>query len=717
MSTQITTTLSTPKLKYKPSGDPVSFEVVVQNNSSEFATFQLELAASGVESRLNTWYRLAPDVSAKIPGGDRTTFTVTIIDVPPVPGGFAGTMTLTVRVFSLELRDEDRQVVSLQVEGTGVLPPRLELPSRKFQGYPGDLIEMPVTLYNLNRQSANVSLRIFGLERSWLVDGGERRVQIPPNGQAEVILLCQLPEPTLAPSQLYKFTVEAQQPQAAPVRMEAVLTVLPLGYVEFRCQPPQQAIPAQRGWWKNRKVNSATYALAFDNQSNLLQQVQVEVQRQDVPIQNLMLAGGDRTKAQSQLQGRFEVTPEQTDLPVGETQSLQLLVRQSRPYFGWSRRLAFQVRAVLSDARLDVRNDTQILKLRVKPIIPFILQLFFLILLFLALWIPFLLNSGHQAPVNAVQFNGLATEVISASDDETVRRWRVTGDRLKPLGIINRADKAIRVVRYRPVNNDAIADGFENGQIQVSNLLTKKLQSAFFNEKDDRVFDLRFTQDSRTLYSGHGSGLVLQWDLTGESFEKQTDVQSFQRQKQLDFAVNSMALVGDTEQQLAIAGRYNRLVLWNLKEDRIEPLPYKSGSKDEYILSLSTAEQKPEILAIADNQGKISLWNLRRCLAQEGACERIDEWTTGHKGKPVQSVALSPDACYLASAGEDGRIMLWTLNGRTGQVLDGKPLAQSRQPMNSVDLIRVDRKVLVVSGGDNHRVKLYEAEDINPSCS
>jgi len=724
MSKLITTALSTQTLKYKP-GSTASFDVVVTNNSSEFSTFQLEVAASGVEAQSNHWYRLAPDISAKIPGGDRTQFTVTVIDVPHVPGGFAGTMTLTIRVLSLDLRDEDRQVLNLLIEGTGVLSPRLELPTRKFQGAPGDLIEMPVTVYNLNRHSANVSLRILGLEPAWMVDGGERRIQIPPSGQLETILLCLLPTPTHAPSEIYQFIIEARQPQAAPAQAEAVLTVMPLGYVDFRCNPLRQRIPATRGWWKNRRADSVIYTMELDNQSNLQQTVTVDVQQKDVSVKSLLMAGGTlfeisargRQKALTRLQSRLEVIPKNAVLNIGETETLQLKVRHPRPYVGWSHQLSLPVKAMTADTRLEVRNDSQTLKLKVLPIVPWFLQLLFLILLMLALLIPALLKSGHQAPVNAVQFNGLATEVVSASDDETIRRWEVKGDRLISEGIVNRADKAIRVVRYRPVSNDLIADGFENGQIQVSNLLSRKLQSSFFHEKDDRVFDIQFAQDSRSLYSGHGSGLVLQWDLTGDTANQQTDNPTFLRQKKLDFAINSMALVGRQEESLAIAGRFNRLMLWNLKEDTLKLLPYLAGSKENYILSVASPEHYPELLATADNQGKISLWNLHNCLADDKPCELVDEWTTGHHGKPVQSVAFSPDACYLASAGEDGRVMLWTLDQSTNQVLDGKALAQSSQPINAVDVVRVDQEVLVVSGGDDHRVKLYQTQDLNPKCS
>ncbi|MEO0488540.1 MAG: WD40 repeat domain-containing protein, partial [Cyanobacteria bacterium J06659_2] len=123
MAKLLTTVLSTQIVRFKPGGPPQQFDVAVQNHSPNFATLQLELLASGVNpTTTEAWYSLAPDLSAMIPTGDRTHFSVQILAVPPVPGGFVGTMTLTVRVFSPELRIEDRQVVKLIVEGKGSAP-------------------------------------------------------------------------------------------------------------------------------------------------------------------------------------------------------------------------------------------------------------------------------------------------------------------------------------------------------------------------------------------------------------------------------------------------------------------------------------------------------------------------------------------------------------------------------------------------------------------
>jgi WD40 repeat protein len=719
MTKQISTDISTQILHFKPGSVPATFEVTVYNDSDRFAAFQVELSAAGSEPTLgSSWYRLVPAISSKIPGGDSTHFQVEILAVPPVPGGFTGTMNLTVRVFSLELQDEDRQILRLVVEGTGVLPAKLELPVRQFQGYPGDEIEVLVAVGNSNRQAVDLTLRLGGVELNWFPDGFEKPLHIAAGGQTKVMFLCQLPEAVQAPSRVYPLTVEAIQPRAVPVRAQATLTVLPAGYVEFRCNPMRQQLPMRPRRWLNPSVDTATYDLELDNQSNLPQQARVEVYDPDEKGQrrgwNFPWSRSDRKVAAKPTVNTLDLVPPAANLDVGGTAPLTLLVRRRLPWFGWRRRQWFQAKAIISDSRLDLRNDTQTLELEILPIIPFWLQLLGGLLGLLIFWICWwwLQHQGHSGPVTAVRLNGRANEVVSVSTDGTIRRWQVNGSHLIPSGVLERGDKAMRVVRYRPVNNDELAAGFENGEIQVWNLLFGERQSSFVYRKDDRVFDLAFTQDSRFLFSGHGSGLVFQWGIEpGQGALVQAKpVRGFK----VNFAVQSLALLGATDSDLAIAGRFNQLVLLNLAKETFRAVPYRKGGFNDYILSLATASQQRELLATADNRGTIALWNLNRCLADPKApCQQVDEWSNGHGGAAVRSVALSADGCYLVSAGDDGRVVLWPLTSqgtRNSAQREGKMLYQSSLPINAVDLIRTKDRILVTSGGQDFQVRLHSVD-------
>ncbi len=76
-------------------------------------------------------------------------------------------------------------------------------------------------------------------------------------------------------------------------------------------------------------------------------------------------------------------------------------------------------------------------------------------------------------------------------------------------------------------------------------------------------------------------------------------------------------------------------------------------------MSLDAAEFQSNLLVSADNQGRITLWDLKKCSPSE-ECQPVEQWD-GHNEKAVRSVALSADGCYLVSGGDDGQVMLWSL--------------------------------------------------------
>lgn len=701
----ISASASVQVLKFKPGGPPSTFEITVNNDSDRFASFQLEIIAAGANPDPGfSWYNLSPGVSAKKPPGDSTKFHVTITDVP-VPG-WTGIMNLTVRIFSLDLRDEERLVVRLVVqEGVGSKLLKVDLPVQKFQAVPGELIKIPVRVLNPNQQTNNVVLNFLGVESSWFNDGAEKRFKLDPGEQKEVTFSCQPPvDLTQSPCQIYPFSVAGTPDKGHTASDSGTLEVLPTGFVEFSCTPQQQTIPAKKGWWTTRDSHPATFELQFENASNLRSTARAEIQWK------------------SKQKCILEVMPPDIALNPGETSIASLIASKPRPRWGLAQKLLLEVTAILSDPRVEVRNDTELLELRVLPIVPVWLQfaggLLALLLLFWWLLRPL---QGHQNSVTSVRFNGIGDRIISGSTDQTIRSWQVKGNRLESTGVFAQPGKAVRVVRYKPVNNDLVAAGLENGEIQLWNVLSerKKPIASFFYQKDDRVLALEFTKDSRYLFSSHGSDLVLAWDIERDLSDNNPGNNKPVATLKSGFAVYDLAVVGQKETNLAIGGRFNKLVVWNLNSNKVRFVPYRPGGQDDYILSLSVAATKPTLMATADTQGYITLWDMSQCLIKDVKCEIIQESSRGHGGKPVRSVSLSANGRYLASAGDDGRVMLWSLSneGRVDpKCSKGKEIRQATTKFKDVDLLLDGEDILIVSGADDHQVRLDRIKESDVVC-
>lgn len=729
---KITTKISTNKLTFQPGG--VSFDVTVINNSDDFATFQVELLADVAKPDSNSnWYRIFPEVCTKKPPGDSTTFSVFISKIPRQ--GFVGLMTLTVRVFSLELpaSEESRQVIRLVIPGEGVPAPQLDLPNKEFNRFPGERCQIPISIESFAQRTSKITLRLLGLDSSWFDYGSARDLKLAPGAKVKEIFECQIPSQLAqAESKSYPFTIEAIALDAPSVKVDGILTVLPQGYIDFKYKSLIDDSIEENKWWN--KLNHYTtqeFSLEFDNQSNLVQSVTVDIdgahtiqqkpeKLADIKLEPAPIEKKSRlpawfkfwnswnSKDNPQNLPRAELFPDTANLQLNGLTKFKLKVGQLRPVFGLARYKLLEVKAVTTDNRVEIRNDTQNIELRFLPVIPYWLQLSGALMAILTGFIiaQQLLKPHHTATVNSVNLNGIATEVFSGSNDQTIRRWQITKSGLRSLGVFQNTDKAVRVIRYRPLNNDRIAVGYENGEIQVFDILSGKSSLPFtdIGQKDDRVFDLAFTKDSRSLFSGHGSGIVWQWN-TEEYVPLNRRIK---RQIQAGFAVNSLALVGKKESHLAIAGRFNQLKLWDFNTDRLFEVNKNLGGKEDYILSLATVTNRPDLLVTSNNQGTIQIWDLDRCLTSSQECNLLDEWNIGNQA--VHSVALSNDACYLAGVGDDGKARLWSLDstGKRSKNQDksGQIVRDSSKPLKSVDVVRIENEVLVTTGGNDHQVKI-----------
>lgn len=769
MGKHISSEVSKATLDFERGDQPASFTVTVYNDSyktqdvNKFASFQLNLLAAGKElTHAAEWYRLSPAVSYKIPPGDRTQFKVEILDVPPISPDFTGTLNLTTRVYSPELRDEDRKDIRMTIKGGSISPPKVHIISSDFTALPGEDVEIKVRLYNPNRKSIDCGIRLNGLAPNWLPEGQQKTLLLQPKTEGNLVFLCRIPEPAAATSQLYPLTFELLRPVTIEIAGQATLRVLPAGTVQFGSDIDELWLPEKPNdapdenpnedptkeltkelnedpnenynkkpklnRWLNPRYCEAIFPLFFDNQSNLTVSSGVTV---IPPTPRFSPFQRWRRSSASSIATLIRLQPEQQLLSPGQSAPIDLHITQRMPWLGWSRLRTFKLQPFLADITAETSADIPALNtstalpeilpvektfektialqnlspsvmLRAAPVIPGWLQLLGLLVGSLSLgaiiWSMF--YRGHTAPINAVQINGQGNEAISASEDQSLRRWRIKGKRLVFDNVIIKSDKAIRAAQYRPVSNNEVAAAFENGMVEMTNAFSDE-PSAFIEDTADRALDVAFSRDARKLFSAHGSGAIRQWSV--DPSERVASQREPTQKIQVDFAAYAIALLGNDDSLLAIAGEQNQLAIANLQAGTIERLPYATrGGKTDIILDIATTEAYPTRLATADNQGRIALWDTTLCNAT--SCDPITEWI-GHGGKAVRSIALTQDGCYLASGGDDGQVMLWPLTWQSFRP-NGQRIRHAAQSINAVDITQHRSQLRIASGGDDHQIKL-----------
>jgi hypothetical protein len=740
--------------------DPInsSFEVTVTNDSREFASFQLDLSTPGVDETIGEWYKVEPEVCTKKPPGASTTFQVSIVRSPlPV---YEVEIDLLLRVFSVEFRHlATTQKLKLTINKPQQ-PLQLVLPNKAFKASPGDQVDMLVLVYNYSSRPINVLVSCSGLDSTWFSGRSDRhqseqKLRVDPSYPNKLTFSCQLPEALPIPNQPYRFTIQAIPEVKGPLPPveQGTLEVLPLGVVEFSCTPQRQQIPVRRQLFRRRSAG-ATYQLEFKNASNAVQKISVTASPVDQRQCALTL-------------------PESETLVPGEIKPLLLVSNQRRDWWR-KRRLWFDIEATASELTVASRSTAvsrstrvvpgrQTLELQVLPVIsPWLWLLGGLVILALVVW-HLLVQPYHIATVNSVRLDGNASTVFSGSSDQTVLRWQVDNNLWRSLthtlnfeeSIAPNLGKAVRVTRLKPTDNNIIAIGLENGEIQLWDVLGNQKAKTLFSA-NDRVFDLDFTQDSQYLFSAHGSGQVRQWNLNSRDQKPLKRIIS-----NPTFGIAAIAVYPAQSPLLVLAGQFNQLMLWDWQGQVIYEIPYHyldtAQSSDykfnpivgqhHYVDSVAIANN---LLITADNQGYITTWDLqsRQCVSarpnvraganaktnpnatrtrkppqiietdqngfsqalNRGKCEVmiLDQWLGGQNGKAVRSIAITQDGRYLASVGDDGQVKLWPLkDGRHEPV---KILADfSGSQLHSVDIktSTIAGYIFVTSDAPQHQVKLY----------
>lgn len=762
VSTPIKVELSTHHIIFTPRDDGTSFPgskdshqgaranvspdmaVIVTNRSQVFASFQVTLHVEGqTPNEIGEWYRVEPNVGAKKPPGDRTTFYINLTK-EPLPA-YGTTIPAKLTVSSPELSDVNiSHPLYIQI-----LRPsktlRVYLPLQDLQVTPGNRLRIPVLVYNLNPTPRHVHIRLQGLALDWFPEAFKKSLWIESGGFAETEFWCAPAPVSRNRHQVYPFTIEATDDEGNSASLGSKLEILPFGHTEVSVLMADQILPGTAAGRSLARQQTVHYPFRIENVSNV---------KQTIRLQTTLLKSTDKI-----LFNDVEIDP-------GETLDHSLSLKTHRPVLGWPQIRQFEVWPQLTYAdsaeavaNINVQPSSQRLTLKIHPVLPWWLQLLLLLLGCLGLGWLWLLSPRplHKEPVNSVVLMSHGDTVVSGSRDQTLRRWRVFHSPWLPnvRRLVFRTKieteqhpfrSAIRVIEPLPAGNKQIAVGLENGGIQLWKVDPPEYQPSFLDDVTvrDKVFDLAFSQNSQYLFSGHGSGQVRQWDMENQ--------QASGKPLYLATPVSSLDVIDRMTGEIwvAIATQFNRLVLWDWQGDRAYDIRYtrkKSEytptidpviSSNSYLISLDVADDGTHMVT-SDSVGFITLWDIntliqcaqtstqRSPLANEPKqnghdlfvtdCEDAirSQWPQNTGGHAVRDVAITANGCYVASTGDNGDIDLWTID-RNNQPQSHKLAQIPQHSLNTVDIHLTTNDgeqpnkrdiVLVAADTANHRIQLY----------
>ena len=236
---------------------------------------------------------------------------------------------------------------------------------------------------------------------------------------------------------------------------------------------------------------------------------------------------------------------------------------------------------------------------------------------------------GHTGVINDILVSKDKTEIISASNDKTIRVWDVaTGkEKMKILGAIGASSEGkIYAIALSGDDRYLAVGGFmENNKIRIYNYKTGKLLKVL-KSHTNVVLDLSFSSDDRYLFSGSADKTVKIWQ-TG----------NWNLQETINFHTNAVYAVKmiqrDNAYDIYSAGDDKKIALHQFKNKTIKYInSYTANYKLRY---LATNEKE---IATCGFSKEILIFDKKIKLKQ----------TLQSKTKPT-GLAYSPDGGNLVA--------------------------------------------------------------------